>query len=307
MNVLKTALVTLILLIGLSSSAFAQSQKASSGRIDAANESVTLYNVQGYATMSVDVRGTFSATLTAQCSIDGSNWGSANPLTPLGGGTTVQTFSAPGAWLKGDMAGCLHVRVTATDYTSGQADVWIRATVTPSPSAPTLSGEVTVGNLVADAVVDNAAISTGPQIVGFGSDAEPTGVSADGDAARMWVDQVGRVVSVVGGGPNTWVRDRGTNTDGSSTSVVAAQGSGVRLCVTTLIVSNSSATAVTVDIRDGTAGTILATVPAAANMGGAVIPLPVPICTSANTALAQDPSAAATTITVTAVGFKATF
>ena len=93
-------------------------------------------------------------------------------------------------------------------------------------------------------------------------------------------------------------------TDGSSTQLVAAQGSGIRFCATTLIVSNSSATNVTVDIRDGTAGSVIATIPAAANMGGGVVPLAVPLCTTANTAMAMDPSAAATTVTVTAVGFK---
>lgn len=93
-------------------------------------------------------------------------------------------------------------------------------------------------------------------------------------------------------------------TDGSSTSLVAAQGSGVRFCATTLIVSNSSATNVTVDIRDGTAGSVIATIPAAANMGGAVIPLAVPLCTTANTAMAADPSASASTVTTTAIGFR---
>lgn len=95
-------------------------------------------------------------------------------------------------------------------------------------------------------------------------------------------------------------------TDGASTSVVAAQGSGVRFCATMLVVSNSSATNVTVDIRDGTAGTVLMTIPAAANMGGGVVPLTMPLCTTANTVFAADPSAAASTVTITAVGFKTT-
>lgn len=95
-------------------------------------------------------------------------------------------------------------------------------------------------------------------------------------------------------------------TDGSSTQIVAAQGSGVRFCATTIVVSNSSATNVTVDIRDGTAGSVLMTIPAAANMGGGVIPLQVPLCTTANTIFAADPSAAASTVTITAVGFKTT-
>ena len=95
-------------------------------------------------------------------------------------------------------------------------------------------------------------------------------------------------------------------TDGASTSLVASQGAGLKFCATTFVVSNSSATNVTVDIRDGTAGAVLMTIPAAANMGGGVVPLQVPICTTDATALAMDPSAAASTVTVTAVGFKTT-
>ena len=93
-------------------------------------------------------------------------------------------------------------------------------------------------------------------------------------------------------------------TDGSSTAVVAAQGAGIRFCATTITVSNSSATNVTVDIRDGTAGSVLMTIPASANMGGSIVALPVPLCTTANTAFAADPSASASTVAVSAVGFK---
>lgn len=93
-------------------------------------------------------------------------------------------------------------------------------------------------------------------------------------------------------------------TDGSSTSLIAAQGSGIRFCATTITVSNSSATNVTVDIRDGTAGAVLWTMPAAANMGGYSESFPIPVCTTANTAMATDPSAAASTVTTSVIGFK---
>jgi hypothetical protein len=97
-------------------------------------------------------------------------------------------------------------------------------------------------------------------------------------------------------------------TDGSSTALgggFAAAGSGVRVCATTLIIGNSSATNLDVDIRDGAGGSVLLNnVPAAANQGGAVIPLSTPVCSSANTALAADPSTSASTVTVNAIGFK---
>jgi hypothetical protein len=93
-------------------------------------------------------------------------------------------------------------------------------------------------------------------------------------------------------------------TDGSSTSLVAAQGAGIRFCATDITITNSSATNVTVDIRDGTAGAVLWTFPAAANMGGTTHHFGTPLCTTANTAMATDPSAAATTITTSVLGFK---
>lgn len=93
-------------------------------------------------------------------------------------------------------------------------------------------------------------------------------------------------------------------TDGSSTSVIASAGAGVKNYITTVIIANSSATAVTVDIRDGAAGTVKATLPVPANTSGVVCNLPVPLPFSAATAVCADPSAAASTVTVTLIGFK---
>lgn len=127
---------------------------------------------------------------------------------------------------------------------------------------------------------------------------------ADGDRTNLYAGIDGVLITR----PHANLEDRVSGvasiTDGSSTQVIAAQGAGIRFCATTLVVSNSSATNVTVDIRDGTAGSVLMTVPAAANMGGGVVPLQMPICTTANTIFAADPSAAASTVAVTAVGFK---
>lgn len=93
-------------------------------------------------------------------------------------------------------------------------------------------------------------------------------------------------------------------TDGSSTSVIASAGAGVKNYITDVIISNSSATAVTVDLRDGAAGTVKATFPVPANTSGVMKTLAVPLGFSAATAVCADPSAAASTVTVTLVGFK---
>lgn len=96
-----------------------------------------------------------------------------------------------------------------------------------------------------------------------------------------------------------------TDTAGDSTAAISAPGVGIRLYITSVIVKNTHATTdAYVDIRDGAAGSVLATIPAPA-AGGAVVQFPVPLRLTANTACAVDPSAAVTTIITTVVGFKA--
>jgi hypothetical protein len=92
-------------------------------------------------------------------------------------------------------------------------------------------------------------------------------------------------------------------TDGSSTSVIASAGAGVRNYITDISIANTSATPVTVDIRDGTAGAVLWTGMAPAG-GGLVKEFKSPLKGTAATAVAADPSAAASTVTVSLGGFK---
>jgi hypothetical protein len=158
----------------------------------------------------------------------------------------------------------------------------------------------------ANMVAHDAADAGNPLKVGAVAETSIAGVTlvADADRTNLYAGIDGVLIVR----PQANLEDRVSAvvgvTDGSSTSLVASQGAGLKFCATTLVVSNSSATNVTVDLRDGTGGSVLMTIPAAANMGGAVIPLQVPLCTSDATALAMDPSAAATTVTVTAIGFK---
>jgi hypothetical protein len=64
----------------------------------------------------------------------------------------------------------------------------------------------------------------------------------------------------------------------TSTSLIAAPAAGLRNYITQITVSNSHATVGTdVVIQDGSGGTTLMTIPAAANYGGAAITFPVPL------------------------------
>lgn len=167
-------------------------------------------------------------------------------------------------------------------------------------------GSATTGAYVGGVVNDDQAIVGNP--IGIGGLATTSIVGQTPATTARRISFVGGADRVQITRPYSNLEDRVSghvaNTDGAATSLVAAQGAGVRFCATTFIVANSSATNVTVLITDGSGGTTLTTLPAAANMGGAVVPLAVPLCTTANTAMFMDGSAAATTVSVTAVGFK---
>lgn len=94
------------------------------------------------------------------------------------------------------------------------------------------------------------------------------------------------------------------NTDGASTAVIAAIGAGIKIYITDVIIANTSATAVTVDLRDGAAGTVKATIPVPANTSGFTKGFVTPLPFTANTAVCMDGSAAASTVTCTLIGFK---
>jgi len=93
-----------------------------------------------------------------------------------------------------------------------------------------------------------------------------------------------------------------TNTDGTSTACIAAQGAGYRTVLTDVTISNSSATAVEVTIKDGS--TARWTFPVPANVAGVVYQFRGGLRGTANAAWNFDPSAAATTITCSMAGYR---
>lgn len=92
----------------------------------------------------------------------------------------------------------------------------------------------------------------------------------------------------------------------TSTSLLAAPGVSLRNYITTIIVSNAHGTVGTdVIIQDGSGGTILMTIPAAAVYGGAVITLPTPLKQpTTNTAIFCANVTTGASTKVSAVGYK---
>lgn len=97
------------------------------------------------------------------------------------------------------------------------------------------------------------------------------------------------------------VTGNATNTDGTATQCIAAQSAGIKTYLVSVVLANTSATAITVDIKDGS--TVKTSLPLPAGSGCIYNP-PVPIPGTAATAWNFDGSAAATTVTCSMVGFK---
>lgn len=169
----------------------------------------------------------------------------------------------------------------------------------------TVSTVTTVSTLTGGGIAHDSADSGNPHKVGTKAAATlstATLVSAD-DRANAVSDLDGALVVREHNTLGDVVSGVAAITDGSSTSVIASSGAGVKTYITDVVIANSSATNVTVDLRDGTGGSVKATFPVPAN-GGVVHSFKTPLAFSAATAVAADPSAAASTVTVTISGFK---
>jgi len=134
-------------------------------------------------------------------------------------------------------------------------------------------------------VAHDAADSGNPVKQGFKAiNAEVTAVS-NADRADGVADLTGKQIVLPYANPENFTAGVTSDITGTSnTSVIAAQGSGVRTYITQITVTNSHATVGTwVNIKDGT--TTIYTGYAAAAGGGFTITLPVPLRCTANTAV----------------------
>ena len=171
--------------------------------------------------------------------------------------------------------------------------------------------QATASNLnaqVVGATAHDAADADNPEKIGAKAISAPSGltlVSAN-DRTNLFADLDGLLMAKLYTSFGDIFSERVSNTDGASTAFSTfGATSGAKNFITTIIVHNSHATTTGyVDIRDGTSGSILATIPAPAS-GGAVVTFPVPLKQpTTNTALVYDVSAAISMIYITVVGFK---
>lgn len=173
-----------------------------------------------------------------------------------------------------------------------------------SPISVDTGGNVkNVGNVAHD-----AADSGNPVKVGAKASNSIEGLTqvANGDRTDLVADLNGVLITRPHTTLEEIITERVADTAGTSAAFTnfAAGGAGIHNYITTITVYNSSATDGYVDLRDGTAGSVIFTVPAP-TLGGSVITFPVPLKFGANTAVAYDVSGALSTVYISVVGFQA--
>lgn len=139
----------------------------------------------------------------------------------------------------------------------------------------TKGNTMAVGNLASDAVDAGNPIKIGAQA----RSSEITAVSS-ADRVNLIADLVGKLIVLPYANPENFVSGAITSamTGTTSTSLIAAPAAGLRNYITQITVSNSHATVGTdIIIQDGSGGTTLYVIPAAANYGGATLTFPTPL------------------------------
>jgi hypothetical protein len=167
-----------------------------------------------------------------------------------------------------------------------------------------VNGTLAVGGNVANNVaIGSNPINNGAQAVSAENSAVTTG-----RMVQLVADLVGKLIVLPYANPENFVSGvtAGQMTATTSTTCVAAPAAGLRNYITTITVSNSDATHPTdVLIQDGSSGTTLWVVPAAAAQGGAVVTFPTPLRqpTTATAIFVQNVTTSAST-KVSIAGYK---
>jgi hypothetical protein len=259
---------------------------------------------------------------------------SGNQVTSFGGGTQ---YTEDGASAGGE-TGTVFLGVRndgATSKTSADGDFSAIATdsagrvgIADLGGSVTVDGFQTVGAAAFVKITDGTNTATvnanggleitggvphdsvdagNPLKLGAKAEASVTAVTnvADADRTDVYADINGVLLTKDHVPYGDIIVTRVTDTGGTSTAFTAFGAvASQRNYITTITVYNSSTTNGFLDLRDGTGGTVIYTIPLPA-LGGATISFQVPLRQpTVNTALAYDVSAAISTIYISAVGFK---
>lgn len=267
----------------------------------AVTQPVSISSVPSHAVTNA---GTFAVQNTAATPAGTNNIGDVDVLTINGVAPAFGTGVRGATVQRVTIATDDSVPVTGTFY---QATQPVSGTVTANAGTGTMAVSMAtntpLGTVAHDSADSGAPIKTGGRAVS----AEITPVTT-GDRTDSIHDLAGKQVIMPYANNENFVSGAITTamTGTTSTSLVASPGASLRNYITTIIVSNSHATVGTdVIIQDGSGGTTLMTIPAAAVYGGAVINLPVPLRQpTTNTAIYCANVTTGASTKVSAVGYK---
>lgn len=240
----------------------------------------------------------------------------AGAAVPIGAGleatalrVTIATDST-GVISIDDNGGAITVdgAVTVTNATAANLKAEVTVAAAQTLATVTTVGTVTTcSTLTGGGIAHDSADSGNPHKIGAKATASVLGATpvAAADRTDLFAGLDGVLFVRPYGSDEDSISDRATNTDGTSTAFTGAMAATAsqRIYVTDIALCNSSASNVTVDIRDGAAGSVLWTLSVPAG-GGNNFHFIKPLRFTANTAVAFDPSAAASTITCSVNGYK---
>lgn len=265
----------------------------SSPVVIASDQSTVPVSIASVPSHAVTNAGTFAVQVTSAPSTVVTN----TALSVVGGGTEA---TAQRVTIASDSTGVISVDDNGASLT---VDGTVTANAGTGTFAVSMATNTPLGTVAHDSADSGAPIKVG----GRASSAEITPVTT-GDRADFITDLAAKQIVMPYANNENFVSGAITTamTATTSTSLIAAPAAGLRNYITTIIVSNSHATVGTdIIIQDGSGGTTLMTIPAAAVYGGAVINLPVPLRqpTTATAIFCANVTTGAST-KVSAVGYK---
>lgn len=172
-----------------------------------------------------------------------------------------------------DVSSAAPLQVTLANTGSNATAVKVDGSAVTQPVS--MATNTPLGTVAHDGVDSGAPIKTG----GRARSSEISAVSSD-DRTDFITDLTGKQIILPYANPENFVSGciSSAMTGTTSTSLIAAPASGLRNYITQITVSNSHATVGTdILIQDGSGGTTLYVIPAAAVFGGAVLTFPTPL------------------------------
>jgi hypothetical protein len=169
------------------------------------------------------------------------------------------------------------------------------------------TGEVPTLAVVRDAILGSVAHDApdGGNSSKIGAKAESAlaGITAVADADRtdLYADLDGVLAVKLNAMGADAVSGNASNTDGTSTEVLAAGAANVKHCITDVTITNTSSSSIYVELKDGATAKWTFPVPA---QSGVCKTFATPLRGTAATAWNFDPSAATTTVYCSVAGFK---